>query len=285
MTIILPYATEHALAAYITKLAVRALYFEVKAYPKPGLVSFVDMGAHQDMNGTTFYRSLIKLRHYFYTITRHALQRKPFIHLQAQALDAEQQMLVVTRGVNTHRGAIFTLGLLSVSVARLWKKPISHHFLVLHHQLINDWQYLLSHHYPPITSHGGCVRCNYKVISAREMAMQGYPIIFQVLPAFLQLYHTTKSLDISCLYAYLVFLINIDDTNILYRQGQAGLRFAKQTARALLAVHCVYKRQQKALVMHQLFSKQGISPGGVADLLSALIFIAQLYSKSLRCHY
>lgn len=45
----------YKIARYFAKKAVQALYDEVALYPKPGLVSFIDSGAHQDMNGALFF--------------------------------------------------------------------------------------------------------------------------------------------------------------------------------------------------------------------------------------
>ena len=46
----------------IGRLAVRALYHEAVLYPKPGLVSAQDNGAHRDMSLATFYRAIVALR-------------------------------------------------------------------------------------------------------------------------------------------------------------------------------------------------------------------------------
>lgn len=286
MNFILPCAkTNHQQACFLAKLAVRALYFEIKIYPKPGLVSFVDSGAHQDMDGTTFYRSLVRLRHYFYDIARLAQANQNFAQLKARAIQAEQQMLAVTKQINTHRGAIFLLGLFCTTIARLWQQSSRITYALLQQQFIADWQKSLLLHQLPLQSHGAKVRDHYKIVDALTHASQGYPIIFEVLATFTALYHQTLSLNISGLYAYLKFLIAIDDTTVLYRQGQQGLVFAKNRARLLLDIACFDKRERKAIQVHQLFSQQGISPGGVADLIVGLIFIAQLGSASLQCHY
>ena len=81
-------------------------------YPKPGLVSLVDNGSHTDMNAATFMRSLFALRHYFAAICRAGAQAAPFSDLRRLGMAAERRMLAATGGVNTHRGAIFSIGLL-----------------------------------------------------------------------------------------------------------------------------------------------------------------------------
>lgn len=269
----------------LAKMAVRALYFEVKAYPKPGLVSFIDSGAHKDMDGVTFYRSMFSLRHYFYQIAKQGLVTQSFESLKHTAIRAEQRMLEKTQGINTHRGAIFSLGLFCVSAARLAQNKEQFTPADLHQQLVLDWQEPLAHHKVNPDSHGAVVRRKYTVIDAKQMAMSGYDLLFQLLPSFIELFVETQSLDTACLSMYLELLLRVDDTNILYRKGEHGLNYAKCSAAELLAIACWQTRRQKALEIHQLFSEQGISPGGVADLIGVLLFLGQLFCEQLRCHY
>ena len=269
----------------LAKIAVRSLYFEIKAYPKPGLVSFVDAGAHQDINGETFYRSLFALRHYFYQISKEGLIEHSFCRLKHKAIEAEQHMLRTTQGINTHRGAIFALGILCVSVMRLMQKNERFTPGDLHQQLLKDWPVHFAEHRGNPDSHGATVRREHQVVDARQMAMRGYDKVFDVLPAFMAVFVETQCLDSACLYAYSALLIGVDDTNILYKKGKSGLDYAQRSAGEILAISCLQARRQKALELHHLFSAQGISPGGVADLVGVLLFLGQLFCESLRCHY
>ena len=269
----------------MAKIAVRSLYMEIKAYPKPGLVSFRDSGAHGDMNGETFYRSLFTLRHYFYLITLQGLANSPFGELRQTALDAEGHMLAKTAGVNTHRGAIFALGILCISAARIIKEKTQFTPVDFYQQLLSDWNVVLQQHQPDQSSHGEIVRQVHQVVDARQMAIEGYGLVFQLLTSFIALYEETRCLDRSCLFAYLELLTKIDDTNVLFRKGKEGLNFAKEKALEILAIDCLETRQLQAMKVHQLFSLEGISPGGVADLISVLLFMGQLFCESLLCHY
>jgi triphosphoribosyl-dephospho-CoA synthetase len=262
-------------------MAVRALYFEVKAYPKPGLVSFIDAGAHQDMNGETFYRSLFTLRHYFYQIAKKGLHTDCFAELKQIAIQAELRMLEKTLGVNTHRGAIFALGIVCVSVMRLAKEKKSFTPTDVNQRILNDWSDHLESHSGKRNSHGAMVRQEYDVIDARQMARRGYDLVFQLLPDFIRLFIDSQSIDVSCLFAYSSLLMCVDDTNVLYKKGKAGLAYAQCIVAELLATPCVQERRQKALAIHQLFSVEGISPGGVADLIGVLLFLGQLFCESL----
>ena len=105
----------HRIARRISLLAVRSLYQELALYPKPGLVSFRDNGAHLDMDAATFVRSLFSLRGYFVAISAAGMRDAGFAELQQLGLAAESHMLRATRGINTHRGAIFTHGILAAA--------------------------------------------------------------------------------------------------------------------------------------------------------------------------
>ena len=102
----------------MARLAVRSLHEELCLYPKPGLVSLVDTGSHDDMDAATFMRSLFSLRHYFRKICLAGWDDAPFAQLKQLGIAAEAAMLKATRGINTHRGAIFSLGMLCATAGR-----------------------------------------------------------------------------------------------------------------------------------------------------------------------
>jgi triphosphoribosyl-dephospho-CoA synthase len=273
-------ASTKKIARYLARLAVKALYYEVKAYPKPGLVSFVDAGAHDDMDGSTFYRSLSTLRHYFYEIVLMGLTDASFDALKQRAISAEHVMFLATKGVNTHRGAIFALGLCCISSARLIRAKRLNAPQNLHGQLIRDWAHFLQYH----QTQAAIARDAKVLTDATQMAREGYWVVFEFFSRFISLYEKTRSLDDCCLYAYGYLLWHIDDTNILHRCGWDGLMGAKKHAYALLEESCLVLRRHKALKLHDLFSSQRISPGGVGDLIAVLLFIGQLFHQGLRCH-
>lgn len=274
--------TIHYCERTIARMAVRALYLEVHAHPKPGLVSFKDAGAHSDMNGETLFRSLFTLRHYFYHISRAGLINDSFEELKQLAIEAEKRMLEKTQGINTHRGAIFALGIFCVSVRRLAHQKKQFTPEELQHQIFIDWSRHLENHHENPESHGSLVRKRYQVIDARHMAMRGYDIIFRILPCFLSLFLKTKSLNAVCLFAYSKLLLHLDDTNVLYRRGKNALDFAQCQVKELMSIQCLQARQKRGGELHQLFSSAGISPGGVADLIGVLLFLGQLFCEEFR---
>jgi triphosphoribosyl-dephospho-CoA synthase len=112
------HAEKNAFTREVARLAVRSLHAELCLYPKPGLVSPVDNGSHDDMDAGTFMRSMFALRHYFRKICLAGWNDAPFVQLKQLGIAAEAAMLKATRGVNTHRGAIFSLGMLCATAGR-----------------------------------------------------------------------------------------------------------------------------------------------------------------------
>src|SRR5436309_1002350 len=100
-----------AAARMVRRHAVRALLQELETFPKPGLVSRVDRGSHDDMDASTFVRSAFAIRGFFADVADAGAAGAPFTVLRDSGVAAEVRMLHATDGVNTHRGAIFVLGM------------------------------------------------------------------------------------------------------------------------------------------------------------------------------
>jgi triphosphoribosyl-dephospho-CoA synthase len=101
--------------------AVQALADEAELTPKPGLVDGRGSGSHSDMTLELMLRSAEALRGTFAEIALAAYGRTPDQPLREQLAAigrcGEQAMLAATGGVNTHRGAIWALGLLVAGAA------------------------------------------------------------------------------------------------------------------------------------------------------------------------
>ena len=121
----------------LTQLARMALYEELLTYPKPGLVSLIDSGSHNDMNGKTFLASIQALEEYFGAISHAGSRGAGFTELNQLGLAAEQAMLDATGQVNTHRGAIFILGLLVAATAHTLSR--SEDFNAIRTNLVRNW--------------------------------------------------------------------------------------------------------------------------------------------------
>jgi triphosphoribosyl-dephospho-CoA synthase len=266
------------IARFIAKMAVSALYDEVSLYPKPGLVSFVDNGAHQDMNGVLFYRSLFALRHYFYNLALHSAEGGLPAALMPHGLQAEKKMHDITAGINTHRGAIFALGIVCASMAKLSvKKPrvTSHE---LQQAIVSDWAQYLNYSHQSHDTNGSWVKKKYHIVDAKQLAIQGYAPVFDVFHELA----ANPSLDKTFLglIAYQRLLLIIDDSNVLYRTGSDGLEFARHRIQNAIVLTDREVSIHNFIELHRLFSKKNISPGGVADMLGLIYFLRRIFSES-----
>jgi triphosphoribosyl-dephospho-CoA synthase len=259
------------------RAAINALYDELALYPKPGLVSFVDTGSHDDMDAGTFLRSLFALRHYFARIAQLGHDGAGFAALQAAGMEAEQRMLMATRGVNTHRGAIFCLGLLCAAAGALQRTGMTPCAAGLRDALALHWGGALSDRsraLPP--SHGMAAVQRHRVRGANEEAAAGMPVLFEVaLPALrrrLAEGHGWREARLEALFQVMAVL---DDTNLVHRGGLAGLRDAQAAASEFIAAGGVARADALAHAegLHRAFVARRLSPGGAADVLAAACFV------------
>jgi triphosphoribosyl-dephospho-CoA synthase len=268
------FSNPQKMARYFARVAVCALYDELALYPKPGLVSFIDNGAHLDMNGNMLFRSLFGLRHYFYQAGFHATLNSAPEVLVNLGIQAEERMQNITGGINTHRGAIFALGIFCTSACKLSKKYKKISTNDLHHAIVDDWSIYLENHHRNVGTHGELVRQKYAVADAKQIAIEGYKLVFDL---FHQLGDTFDDKELFGLIAYQNLLLKIDDINILYRTGKQGLDFARLNIQTI-----TFDNKQnaidQAIDIHRLFSEKKISPGGVADMLAVLYFLHYLFS-------
>ena len=100
----------------LEKNAIQALIDEVETTPKPGLVDLWDSGSHKDMDINTFYDSIDSLKGYFYEVSMVSFNNHDpsnlFKEIRPIGIEAEKKMLSKTKNVNTHKGLIFSLGIL-----------------------------------------------------------------------------------------------------------------------------------------------------------------------------
>jgi triphosphoribosyl-dephospho-CoA synthase len=268
-------------AGAIARLAVRSLYAELVLYPKPGLVSLVDNGSHTDMNAATFLRSLFALRHYFRAIGLAGMRGADFAELKALGIEAERRMLLATQGVNTHRGAIFCLGLLCAAAGRLRATGGTPTPAALRATLLQHWGPALAGHARPEAADSNGLRAQalYAAGGAREEGALGLPSVFEVaLPALRATLSAGRGMRQAKLDALFALMAHVADTNVLHRGGAAGAQLVRVRARRFLALGGTASPgwMDEALACHRLFVKHRLSPGGAADLLAAACFVHAL---------
>jgi triphosphoribosyl-dephospho-CoA synthase len=269
----------HALA----RLATRALWDELALHPKPGLVSLQDAGAHSDMDASTFVRSLFSLREHFRALAAAGAAAAPLSVLRELGVRAEVAMLSATGGVNTHRGAIFALGLLGATAALAAARGEDLTDAVLRTTLITTWGAALQAPVPSATpeSHGLNVARRFGVRGARGEAAAAFAGVFEIgLPALRAARRRGLDPRRARLAALFALLAKVVDTNVLYRGGRAGLDHMRAAVRDFQATGGVDAGDAiaRAERMHRDFVMRGLSPGGCADLLAASLFVDAIQS-------
>ncbi len=250
-----------------------ALYEELITYPKPGLVSLYDSGSHQDMDKVTFLSSIKALEEYFTAIIDNICinPELPFIMLNQLGCEAERKMLAVTQNINTHRGAIFILGLLVASITYTYIKGGSYNVVCAN--LIKLWSKDLFLHQANQDSHGNKVRLQYQLNSIIVDAAYGFPRIFAYQHSYSKICGKYGA-KYARLVTFFLIMQELDDTNLVYRGGIKGLIFAKQTAKIILSFQNNPQQfYNRALKLHHEFIRHNLSPGGCADVLAAILLL------------
>ncbi len=270
----------------IGRLAIRSLYREAALALKPGLVSPNSQGSHRDMDFSTFLRSLQALRTYFPAIASCGLQRPGFAPLQALGIDAEAAMLAATGGVNTHRGAIFNLGLLCAAAGRLIADGETPSAATACQAVKNNWAADILDGLATLPaasqlklSHGLEVARRYGSGGARQEAASGFPAALEIgLPAYRSILVATGDGELAAVQALFALIAELDDTNLLWRGGPAGLACGRRAASEFLAAGGVLADDwpEHAAAIDREFVARDLSPGGSADLLGVTLFLAEL---------
>lgn len=249
-------------------LADRALRLELDTPMKPGLVGPDGPGAHKDMDYDKMLRGIDAIRPFW---PRMALAAS-IEELRRLGIDAEEAMLAATGGVNTHRGAIFAMGLAVAAAARRMElieneEDIQNALLVLGQGILRN----------SLTDSD----IHSTLVGARRMAFSGYRQLFDDwLPYY------TKNGELKTL---LHIMSTLDDTCVVKRVGAERAREVKQEAATVLTSEEKYFSQGFAKnhfssaerSMQELcerYAAEGISPGGAADMLALTIFIDSILS-------
>ena len=251
----------------IAHLATQALQAELDTTPKPGLVDKDNNGAHRDMDYALMQRSIDTLHPYFVKLALLGCADALPTHTSIRdiGIEAEKAMLSATNGVNTHKGALFSMGLAVVAAA--------------HEENTDSLQATikaLAASFPDTNgTHGSKAKLLSKgttaIKGALDNAREGYEMLFaEWLPFYIE---RRKEHDAHTLHKTLLrIMCDLDDTNVIYRTDLATAEEVKQEARALL--DSFSKAALRDMDRH--YTTRNISPGGAADMLSLTIFIGSI---------
>ena len=280
MSALIARQAQTTLAERLADLAVQALIDEADLSPKPGLVDRRGNGAHQDLHLGLMHASAHALWPAFNAMAEAAQEigevGQPLRETLGQlGRDGEADMLRVTGGVNTHRGAIWALGLLSA--AALLESGASAGEIAVSAAALARLDDPAAPHNPD--SHGARVCRRYGVLGAREQAQHGFPAVIEHgLPQLVASRRVGAGEQNARLDALLAIMSSLSDTCVLHRAGLEGLTRMQQGARAVLAAGgcaSLAGRRQLRLLDRDMLALNA-SPGGAADLLAATLFLDRL---------
>ena len=270
----------------IAHLATQALQAELDTTPKPGLVDKDNNGAHRDMDYALMQRSIDTLHPYFVKLALLGCTDALPTHTSIRdiGIEAEKAMLSATNGVNTHKGALFSMGLAVVAAAHEERKIAANEEQILKERnggedvlvSLQTTIKALAASFPDTNgTHGSKAKLLSKgttaIKGALDNAREGYEMLFaEWLPFYIE---RRKEHDEHTLHKTLLrIMCDLDDTNVIYRTDLATAEEVKQEARALLDNFS--KAALKDMDRH--YTTRNISPGGAADMLSLTVFIGSI---------
>ncbi len=268
-------------------LACQALLHEVNLTPKPGLVDRANNGAHRDMTLQHFYRSTEAIAPWFsrFMAEGETSCQQPAVEvlrrLRPLGMDCESDMFSATGGVNTHKGTVFSMGLLCCGLGRLHRLGRAITATSLCQQVALFCQGMVEKELsrlpaPPLQTAGQRLFHLHGLTGARGEAQSGFATVLNLSLPFYQRLMAQGSGQEHALSQTLLVLMSLNaDTNVVSRGGMAGLMWLQARACEVLR-QC---QQRSAIPLLQDFDKQcitrNLSPGGSADLLILTWFLAQ----------
>lgn len=263
----------------LTQNALRALLYEVVTLPKPGLVDPIDHSTHPDMDVYAFIDSSASLIPYFERCVATAQNSdsnllEMFEKIRVLGIEAEERMFTATNGVNTHKGAIFSLGIILTAFAYAQKNCANY--------TLNDIQDIIRqmtcnilddfHHHQDTADEKQFAR--YHLTGARGEAYRGFSTVFEIgVPYLLQADGTTQEKLINTL---LFLAANIEDSNLLKRSDDPQIFEWVKAQIKIFFKRGGYQTDAGKEFLNQLnheFTNRNLSLGGTADMLIATISV------------
>lgn len=270
-------------ARCIGELAVECLIREVETTPKPGLVDLRNNGSHTDMDVSTFRKSALSLKPYFIECVTIGIESKGqapaqiFSRLREAGLRAEATMYEATNGVNTHKGLIYSMGVLLGAIGRHWTadRPITDRDSILSEasSLVSESAKTDLDSAKGSTA-GERLFLEYGLKGIRGEVASGFlSVLNHSLPVYEEALKKGLSPNDAGVCSLLKLISAIDDTNLYHRGGAEGVRFAKEYASRLLDAEF---DSEAVEAMDDEFIRRKLSPGGSADLLAITYFLYSL---------
>ena len=276
----------------IGHLASMALQAELDTTPKPGLVDRNDNGAHRDMDHALMQRSIQALHPYFVRLAQLGFTDKQPCHDEIVniGIEAEREMFKATGGVNTHKGALFSIGLAAVALGgeAFCRITQAEGCGTMAYNDVNSKQIKslsnsiasLARLFPDTNgTHGSKAKANNILKGALDNAREGYTQLFKAwLPFYID--RIAEGDNYALHKTLLRIMCDLDDTNIVYRTSMETMQEVKTEARQMLDTSRNIVNFEAALqAMNTDYIHRNISPGGSADMLSLVVFLSCVVRK------
>ncbi|MFK3662828.1 triphosphoribosyl-dephospho-CoA synthase CitG [Scandinavium sp. NPDC088450] len=278
---------ESTFAEYVSHHGWRAMMAEVNLSPKPGLVDRFNCGAHKDMALDDFYRSAEAIRPWLARFVHYGAESAglnerqvlPGLRRLGQACEAD--MFRATAGVNTHKGSIFSLGLLCAAAGRLYQRQVPASPPALCSTVAAYCRGLTARELQannPLQTAGQRLYHQLGLTGARGEAEAGFPLALTLaLPHLQSLRAQGIDPELALLDTLLLLMAHNDDTNVASRGGEQGLNWLQQQAKRCLSQGGIRRPADlhRLQEFDHLCIARNLSPGGSADLLIVTIFLSE----------
>lgn len=279
---------------FIGKTATESLIAEVSTTPKPGLVDKISNGAHKDMNYKTFTDSAKAISPYFFKMAElgygweYSLPEL-FLAIREVGIKAENAMYTATNHVNTHKGLIFSAGIIAAAAAYVYSEIGIFDTDLIFDTCIKMTYEIIENDFEKIDcknpkTNGEKLYLKHGDKGIRGEVQDGFPSVKNIsLPALKYYMELNCNRNLSHIQVLMILIANITDTNVLARHNQETLNFVKETAKKFLNNGGIFSKDglKSIWIMDDIFIKKNISSGGCADLLAITIMIYDL-SKGMK---
>lgn len=266
----------------LAEAAYDSLLRELYTTPKPGLVDLANCGAHTDMDVPLFEKSAESLRPYFHDAVRLGIEGCGMTELRARGLEAEIEMFRVTGGVNTHKGAVYSMGLILAGMGRVLRcdteipcEVTADMALRYASELASeDAEKQLAAALRAPETNGGNALKNFGARGAAGEAAAGFPDAEYCASRLRSYTEQNAGPEIAGALAFCDSMARLEDTNLLHRGGREGLDHARAEASRIAGIDDLEMRIRELRLLDDDMIRRGLSPGGSADML-ALAFLLE----------
>ena len=267
----------------------QAILLEVSTHPKPGLVTRLSNGAHKDMSIFTFMMSSAVLSKAFNDLqdigqAHRGTLAELFCKLRSYGVDAEAELLRVTKGVNTQRGILFAGGIVSAVSGYAMNMGLSRDALL---PMIKEMaaglvaKELKNIDHAAMTA-GEKLYYKYGITGIRGEVENGFPSVVNYgLPALEDAFDKGATINDALVHALISLMTVVEDSNVIWRTDYDTLLEVQRIAKNILSLGSVFTEKGRMAIAEteRYFLQRRISPGGSADLLSVTITLYLLEHK------